>query len=133
MINNVFSSTTQIRVCGSVSNQSSITNSRLREKVIHAKKLSTTSGLMSTVLLINIDISSSSLIFSTDNQEPSHTTLNGLLFDMKISLVLLNEFIYLSGPVKKFSYNYILFQGVGLSYRALTTSNYATTTDCHRF
>ena len=97
------------------------------EKVIHEKKLSTTSGLMSTVLLINIDISSLSLIFSTDSQEPSHTTLNGLLFDMKISLVLLDEFIYLSGPVKKFSYHYILFQGTGLSYGALTTSNCATT------
>ena len=39
---------------------------------------------------------------SVDSQEPSHTTFTGLLFDMKISLVLLNEFIYLSGPVKKF-------------------------------
>ena len=68
------------------------------EKVIHEKMLSTstTSGLMSTSVLINFDISSLSLIFSTDSQEPSHTTLNGLLFDMKISLVLLNEFIYLS-------------------------------------
>ena len=108
-----------------MSNQLSITNSRLREKVIHEKKLSTTSGLMSTVLLINIDISS--LIFPTDSQEPSHTTLNGLLFDMKISLVLFNEFIYLSGPIKKFSYNYILFQEAGLSYGALTASNCATT------
>ena len=56
-----------------VSNQSSITNSRLQEKVIHEKKLSAKSGLMSTVLLINIDILSLSLIFSTDTQEPSHT------------------------------------------------------------
>ena len=42
------------------------------------------------------------MAFSTDSQEPSHTTLTVLLFDMKISLVLLNEFIYLSGPIKKF-------------------------------
>ena len=97
------------------------------EKKSSTRKLSTTSGLMSTVLLINIDISSLSLIFSNDSQEPSHTTLNGLLFDMKISLALLNEFIYLSGPVKKFSSYYILFQGAGLSYGALTTSNCATT------
>ena len=85
-------------------------------KVIHEKKLSTKSRLMSTVLLINIDISSLSLIFSTDSQEPSHKTLNGLLFDMKISLVLLNEFMYLSGPVKKFSYHYILSPRGRLSY-----------------
>ena len=89
--------------------------------------MSTTSGLMSTVLLINIDISSLSLIFLTDSQETSHTTLNGLLFDTKISLVLLNELTNLSGPVKKFSYHYILHQGTGQSYRALTTSNCATT------
>ena len=67
------------------------------------------------------------MAFSADSQELSHTTLTGLLFDMKISLVLLNEFIYLSGPVKKFSYHYILFQGTGLSYGAFTTSNCATT------
>ena len=66
------------------------------------------------------------MAFSAESQEPSHTTLTGLLFDIKISLVLLNEFIYLSGPVKKFSYNYIRLQGVGLSYGALTTSNCAT-------
>ena len=107
-----------------MSNQSLITSSRLRENVIHEKKLSTTSGLMSAVLLINIDISS--LIFSTDSQEPSHITLNGLLFDMKVSLALLNEFIH-SGPVKNFSYHYILFQGAGLSYGSLTASNCATT------
>ena len=64
------------------------------------------------------------MAFSADSQEPSHTTLTGLLFDMKISL---NEFIYSSGPVKKFSYHYILFQGAELSYGALTTSNCATT------
>ena len=50
--------------------------------------------------------------------------LTGLLFDMEI---FLNEFIYFSGPVKKFSYHYILFQGAGLSYGALTTSNCSTT------
>ena len=94
--------------------------------VVYEKQLSTTSGLMSTVLLTNIDISSLSLIFSTDSQEPSHTTLNGLLFDTKIPLVLLNEFIHLSGPVKMFLYHYIVFQGAGLSYGALTTSNCAT-------
>ena len=80
-------------------------------------------------LAIEITYSHHSFIemaFSTDSQEPSHTTLTGLLFDMKISLVLLNEFIYLSGPVKRFSYHYILFQGAGLSYGTLTTSNCAT-------
>ena len=66
------------------------------------------------------------MAFSTDSQAPSHTTLTGLLFDIKITLVLLNEFIYVSGPVKKFSYHCIRFQGVGLSYGALTTSNSAT-------
>ena len=64
------------------------------------------------------------MAFSTDSQEPSHTTITCLPFDIKISLVLLNEFIYLS--VKKFSYHYILFQGAILSYGALTTSNCAT-------
>ena len=67
------------------------------------------------------------MAFSTDSQEPTHTASTGLLFDMKISLVLLNEFIYLSGPVKKFPYHYILFQRGRLSYGALTTSNCATT------
>ena len=80
-------------------------------------------------LIVKIIYSHHSFIemaFSTNSQEPSHTTLTVLLFDIKISLVLLNEFIYLSGPVKKFSYHYILFQGAGLSYGALTTSNCAT-------
>ena len=81
-------------------------------------------------LVVKITYSHHSFIemaFSTDSQEPSHTTSTGSLFDMKISLVLLNEFIYLSGPVKKFPYHYILFQGAGLSYGALTTSNCSTT------
>ena len=84
-------------------------------------------------LVVKITYSHHSFIemaFSTDSQdrEPSHTTLTSLLFDIdiKISLVLLDEFIYLSGPVKKFSYLYIRLQGARLSYRALTTSNCAT-------
>ena len=72
------------------------------------------------------------MAFSTDSQEPSHTTLTGLLFDIKISLVLHNEFIYLSGPIQKFLYHYIIFQGTGLSYGALTTSNCASTTDFNK-
>ena len=56
-------------------------------------------------LVVKITYSHHSFIemaFSTDSQEPSHITSTGLLFDMKISLVLLNEFIYLPGPVKSF-------------------------------
>ena len=69
-------------------------------------------------LVVKITYSHHSFIevaFSADSQEPSHTTLTGLLFDINISLVLLNEFIHLSGPAKKFSYHCILFQGAGLS------------------
>ena len=72
------------------------------------------------------------MAFSTDSQELSHTTFTSLQFDMKISLVLHNEFIYLSGPVRKFLYHYVIFQGAGLSYGALTKSNCATTTDFNK-
>ena len=36
------------------------------------------------------------MAFSADSQEPLHTTFTGLLFDMKISLVLMNLFTCLA-------------------------------------
>ena len=70
-------------------------------------------------LVVKITYSHHSFIemaFSTDSQdrERSHTTLTSLLFDIdiKISLVLLDEFIYL--------YLYISLQGARMSYGALT-------------
>ena len=69
-------------VCGCLSNRSSTTKHRLQENVIDEKK---SWSRMSTVLLINVDISSLSVILLTDIGELSHPTLNNLLFDMKSS------------------------------------------------